>query len=148
MPLMHRDGSDTSLWRDFESLRRRMMGMFDGETPFAIAADWTPAVDVSETETEYKIHAALPAVKKEDVKVALENGALTIRGERRSRKEDRTEKRHRVEIEEGTFFRSFAMPSDADADKITARYHDGVLDVTVAKSAATKKSNGRTIAIQ
>lgn len=116
-------------WRDFDD---RLARFFEGGA--LTSADWTPSVDVSETETEYRIRASLPDVKKEDMKVSFDHGILSISGKRESRKEEKNEKLHRTEIASGTFFRSFSMPADADAEKIAAKYETGVLDVSIGKT--------------
>lgn len=133
-------------WKEFEDMRRRIAIPFGIGDVFS-TADWTPSVDVSETDTEYRIRAALPAVDKNDVTVTVENGSLVMRGERKARREEANERVHRVEIAQGSFYRSFAMPSDADADKVKAQYHDGMLDVTIHK-IPSKKPAGRKVAIQ
>src|SRR5512136_2175008 len=74
--------------------------------------EWAPSADISETDKEYVIRAELPAVKKEDVQVTLEQGMLTIKGERRQEKEDKNEKFHRVETFYGSFERSFSLPDN------------------------------------
>jgi HSP20 family protein len=149
MSLLRRNESGTAfdLWRDLDEMRKRFESLFMHGGDLFANADWTPSADISETETEYRVHAALPGVKKEDVKVTFENGALLLRGERKSRKEEKNEKRQRIEILQGTFFRAFPLPSDADAEKISARFNDGVLDVTVAKNGS-RKSEARTVTVQ
>jgi HSP20 family protein len=101
-------------------------------------ADWIPAVDVSETDGEYLVKAELPGMKKEDVKVSVMDGKLTLRGERRHQKEEKTEKLHRVERAYGSFMRSFTLPADVDDSKLAAEYSDGVLRIKLPKSAASK----------
>jgi HSP20 family protein len=101
-------------------------------------ADWVPALDVSENEHEYLIKAEIPEVKKEDVKVTVENGVLTFRGERRLDQEEKTRKYHRVERSYGSFLRSLAMPDDADPDKVAAEFKDGLLHIHLLKSEAKK----------
>ena len=101
-------------------------------------ADWTPLVDISEDGKEYLIKAELPEVKKDDVKVAVENGVLTISGERKSEKEEKNRKYHRIERAYGSFERSFIVPDDADADKVIAEFKDGVLRVHLPKSEKAK----------
>src|SRR6202007_2394960 len=76
--------------------------------------DWSPAVDISETDKEYLIRAALPAVKKEDVKVTYEDGVLTPSGERRQEEQQKDEKFHKGESSYGNFLRSFALPDVID----------------------------------
>ena len=77
-------------------------------------ADWTPTVDISETEAEYLIKAELPEVKKEDVKITVEDGVLTIKGERRRDTEEKAKKFHRIERSYGRFVRSFTLPDSVD----------------------------------
>lgn len=129
-------------WRDFDE---RLAKAFEGHA--LTTSDWTPSVDVSETETEYRIKASLPDVKKEDMKVTLENGVLSISGKRESRKEEKSEKFHRTEIATGSFFRSFSMPGDADAEKVNAKYENGLLDVTIGKTPP-KVAGGRQIQVR
>ncbi len=102
-------------------------------------ADWAPSVDISETDTAYLIKGEIPGVKKEDVKVTIENGMLTIQGERKQEKEEKGKKFHRVECSYGSFMRSFQMPDDADEDKVTAEFKDGMINVTLAKSAQAQQ---------
>ena len=75
-----------------------------------IVADWAPSVDISETDGEYQIKAEIPDVKKEDVKVTLEDGVLTIQGERKHEKEEKGKKFHRIERFYGSFVRTFSLP--------------------------------------
>ena len=97
-------------------------------------ADWIPTVDISETEGEYLIKAELPEVRKEDVKVTVENGVLTLQGERRQEKEEKGKRFHRVERSYGSFVRSFSLPESVDESAVKAEYKDGVLHVTLQKS--------------
>jgi HSP20 family protein len=109
--------------------------------------DWAPSVDISETGEEYLIRAALPAVKKDDVKVMVEDGMLTVSGERRQKEEQKDEKFHKVETYYGNFSRSFALPDAVDEAGIRAESKDGVLTIHVPKTKVeTKKPT--TIKIQ
>lgn len=101
-------------------------------------ADWAPLADVTEDEKEYIIKAELPDIKKEDVKVAVENGVLTISGERKFEKEEKKRKYHRVERAYGTFMRSFTLPDDANASNVKAEFKDGILTVHLPKSEHAK----------
>jgi len=101
-------------------------------------AEWTPAVDIEETDKEYRIKAELPEIKKEDVKVSIRDGVLTIEGERRQEKEEKGKRFHRVERSYGRFLRSFTLPADADEKGVRADFKDGVLNVHVARSAAAR----------
>ena len=100
--------------------------------------DWSPTADISETDKEYLIRAALPAVKKEDVKVSYENGVLTVSGERRQ-EEQKDEKFHRIESYDGNFLRSFALPDAIDEEAIRAESKEGVLTIHVPKAKAEAK---------
>jgi HSP20 family protein len=101
-------------------------------------ADWSPLADITEDDHEYLITAELPDVRKEDVKISVENGMLTISGERRFEKEEKRKKHHRIERSYGTFFRSFTLPSDANADKIKAKFKNGLLMVHLPKNEKVK----------
>lgn len=96
--------------------------------------DWVPEVDIIESDKEYLIKAELPEVKKEDVKVSVEKGVLTIQGERKQEKEEKGKKFHRIERSYGSFERSFTLPDDADEGKVSAEFKDGILSVHLAKS--------------
>jgi HSP20 family protein len=101
-------------------------------------ADWMPTVDISETESEYLIKAELPEVRKEDVKVTVENGVLTLQGERRQEKEEKGRRFHRVERSYGSFIRSFTLPESVDEGGVKAEYKDGVLALHLPKSEKVK----------
>ncbi len=101
-------------------------------------ADWAPTVDISETEAEYAIKAELPEVKKEDVKVTVEDGVLTLQGERKQEKEEKGKKYHRIERSYGRFVRSFTLPDSVDESKVKAEYTDGVLHLHLPKSEKAK----------
>ena len=113
----------------------------NGETPSLTVADWSPEVDISEDDHGYLLKADLPEMKKDDVRVTVEDGVLSVSGERKTEKEDHKKKFHRIERCYGTFRRSFTLPEDADSTKVTAEFRDGVLKVhlpttPVAKSKA------------
>src|SRR2546430_17024518 len=113
--------------------RRRTNGRDD-----ITLADWEPLADITEDDKEYIIKAELPDVKKEDVKVTVENGVLTIAGERKFEKEEKNKKYHRVERGYGTFMRSFTLPDDADANKIKAKFKNGLLKMHLPTSKHAK----------
>jgi HSP20 family protein len=103
-----------------------------------VVADWVPSVDVSETEGAYQIKAEIPDVKKEDVKVTLEEGVLTIQGERKQEKEEKGKRYHRVERSYGRFVRSFTLPDVVDEEKVKAEFKDGILNLALPKSEKAK----------
>jgi HSP20 family protein len=114
-----------------------------GEIHSLAVADWSPEVDISEDDQGYLLKADLPEMKKDDVRVTVEDGVLSVSGERKCQKEDQKKKFHRIERSFGTFRRSFTLTEDADSTKVTAEFRDGVLKVhlpttPVAKSKATQ----------
>ena len=135
-------------FRELDQTTRALDRMFDrpfltralrGQTEDSlVGVDWAPLVDIEETDKEFLIKAELPAVKKEDVKVALEDGVLTIQGERRQEKEEKDRKVHRIERSYGKFLRSFTVPREVDGTKVAAEFKDGVLFVHVPKTEAAK----------
>ena len=106
---------------------------------------WTPVANISETDAEYLIKAELPEVAREDVKVTIDDGVITIRGERRKEAEQKDEKVHRIESFYGSFARSFRLPEDADVAAIQAESRNGVLKVRVPKQPAAR---ARTVEVQ
>ena len=94
---------------------------------------WAPAVDITESDGEYLLKADLPAVRKEDVKVEILDGTISVQGERKQEKEEKGAKYHRVERAYGHFERTIALPSDVDAAKVSAEFKDGVLEVHIPK---------------
>lgn len=99
---------------------------------------WRPVADISETDQEYLVKAELPGVSKEDVKIALQDGVLTISGERKVEQEQTDENRIRIERFYGSFSRSFALPDNIDTANIRAESKDGVLLVHIPKKAPAK----------
>src|SRR5260370_31179884 len=129
-------------FKELEALHNSLSSLFarpqvprpEGQEEAMRVPEWTPLVDVSEDATEYLIKAELPEVKKEDVKITMEEGTLTIAGDRKYEKDANARKYHRVERAYGSFGRSFSMPDDASPGKVTAVFKDGVLSVHLAKS--------------
>jgi HSP20 family protein len=104
----------------------------------ASTRSWVPLADISESEKEYLIKCELPDVKKEDVKIAVADGVVTISGERKLEREDQSENAIRVESIYGAFTRSFVLPDNVDAEGIQAESKDGVLRIHIPK-VKTKK---------
>jgi HSP20 family protein len=97
-------------------------------------ADWAPTVDIAEDDKEYLIKAEIPEVDKKDVKVTVQEGVLTIQGERKQEKEENGRRFHRIERSYGSFVRSFSLPEDVAEDKVKAEFKDGVLFVHLPKA--------------
>lgn len=108
-------------------------------------ADWAPTVDISETDSEYLVKAEIPEVDKKDVKVTVQDGLLTIQGERKQEKEEKGKKFHRIERSYGTFMRTFDIPDGVDDQKLKAEFKDGMLVVHLPK---TEKVKTRTIEVK
>lgn len=96
--------------------------------------NFVPSIDISETEDQFLISAELPGMTKEDITISLENGRLSISGERNIESEENGKKYHRVETSYGSFERSFQLPDNVDEESISASYENGLLDISIQKS--------------
>jgi HSP20 family protein len=108
----------------------------EGES--GVSFEWSPPADISENDKEYLIRAELPGMKREDVKVTVGDGVLTIQGERRQKKEDKSERFHRVETRYGSFTRTFSLPDNVKSEAISCESKEGVLTVRIPKSEQKK----------
>jgi HSP20 family protein len=128
-------------WRTMEDWRHEMDRVFhpllqrDDDTSRVVGGDWVPAVDIKDEGNRYLIRADIPGVKPEDIEVTMENGVLTIRGERKFEESEEKENFKRVERSYGLFYRRFSLPENTDTEAIEATGKDGVLEVTIPKSA-------------
>jgi len=126
--------------RELDEFSNRLSGYFgqspllrhDGETGLAESL-WAPVVDITEDDKEYLLKAELPGLDKNEVKVAVEEGMLTISGERKKEREEKNKKIHRIERSYGNFIRSFALPDNADGTHIRAEFKNGILQVHLPK---------------
>jgi HSP20 family protein len=133
-------------FRELEHAQNRLARFFglaptrltNGEKEAMTLTEWAPAVDITEDDKEWLVKADLPEVKKENVKVTVEDGVLTITGERKLEKEEKNKKYHRVERSYGNFLRSFTLPDAADGTKVSADFKDGVLKVHLPKIEKAK----------
>ncbi len=142
-------------FKEMDDLQRRLASVFD-MAPYRLSSlttdhenitvpQWAPAVDIIEDDREYLIKVELPEVQKDDVRVTVEGGTLSISGERRVEKEEKSRKFHRVERFYGRFDRSFSIPDDADDSKVNAEFKDGVLRVHLTK---TEKARPKQIDVK
>jgi len=146
---MQRGSRGMTPWRPFwdtEDIERRFGELLGRPlTPFwrhmpSIEKEWMPAVDVYEKDDKFVVKAEIPGMKPEDVDVSVTDDMVTIKGEKKTESEVNDEDYYRCERTYGSFYRSIPLPSNVDADKIEASYDDGVLEVTVPKTAkATPK---------
>ena len=109
-------------------------------------ASWVPVADVWETPDAYRIDLDVPAVAAADVHVSVEDGVLLIKGERKRAERDEGDRNHRLERRYGQFSRRFRLPETADADGISARVTNGVLELTIAKAEEEKPRRVEVIA--
>ena len=117
-------------------LNRTLNDSFAG-TEDAFGA-WAPPVDIFEKNDHLVIRAEIPGAKPEDLDVRIENGVLSLHGERKREVDVDEKSSHRLERVYGSFTRSFSLPTTVDASKITATYKDGILEVSVPKAEAAK----------
>lgn len=145
----------TSRWDPLKEMAEleRGLGRFFGrapmttngeEEPLALAA-WEPLVDITEDEKEFLVKVELPEVKKEEVKVTVEEGVLRISGERKQEKEEKGKKFHRVERSYGSFLRAFTLPEGADGAKVNAEFKEGMLTVHLPK---TEQAKAKTVEVK
>jgi len=107
--------------------------------PFVSRRDtFAPATDIEETDKEYALTFELPGMKKDDIKVSVEDGVLTVSGEKKEKKEEKNKNLVRTEIQSGSFSRSFTLPKSVDVSNISADYKDGILTVTLQKREEAK----------
>lgn len=134
-------------FRDLATLRDRIERLFDDSfgrlgselgSEALEARTWAPAVDIVETENDIVLNADVPGVDPKDVDIQVENGMLTLKGERRFQSDVKEDNYRRVERVFGTFVRSFALPQTVDPDKVEANYRNGVLEVKLPKRAEAK----------
>lgn len=129
-----------SLDVDFDSFFDRFSpSLFRMEEPMGLT-DWNPAVDIREEPDHYLVKVDVPGVDPKDVNITLENGMLTISGERKEEKSAQDGHYHREERFHGSFYRRFSLPDAADAEKVSARSEKGVVEITIPRSKKTKAS--------
>lgn len=127
--------------RELNHLQRNLDRFFDDLTKrgdLTASKSWNPACEVRETDSEYVVRAEIPGIPKEQIKIELDQGVLTISGERKEEKNGADHKTHLSEVVYGSFVRSMSFPVKVDHDKVAASYDHGVLTVTLHKSESQK----------
>lgn len=139
-------------FKDFMTLRDRMNRMFEdmvdlskGEDRDIMKSTWAPAVDIFETENEVVLSVEVPGISEKEIEIKVEDGNLTLKGERKFEKEAKEENYHRIERSYGSFYRSFSLPSYVDQDKIKAEYENGVLSIHMPKKPELKPRKVRIL---
>jgi HSP20 family protein len=121
------------LQRDFDQLAARRMGLSGTDDNGNSVADYIPAVDVVEENERFVLRADLPGVDAKSISISMENGALSLTGERKAETSENANGMHRIERVTGRFYRRFSLPESADADNITAKSANGILEVVIPK---------------
>lgn len=132
-------------WGLLSQLQRELeRNVAEGSTA---TAEWSPAVDIKEDANKFVIHADIPGVKPEEIDINMENGVLTIKGEKKSESKTEKEGYKRVERTYGSFYRRFSLPDTANAEAISASSKHGVLEIVIPKREAVlpKKINVKTV---
>jgi HSP20 family protein len=131
-------------FRDVVSIQDEMNKLFDDffgrpiiRTEWSEGV-WNPSVDVSEDKDNVIIKAEMPGMNKDDVKISIQDGVLTLKGEKRQEKEEKDKNYHRIERNYGSFCRSFQLPTSVKSDKVKASYKDGVLSIALPKTEEVK----------
>lgn len=137
-------------WTGMTGLRKEVDRLFDRffesgwpETP--ALGDWEPTVDVTEDKDTVTVKAELPGVEQKDIGVSLQDGVLTIKGEKQAEKEEKDKRHHRVERSYGAFLRAIRLPAAVETGKVTATFKDGVVTITLPKAPEAK---GTTIPVK
>jgi HSP20 family protein len=139
-PTRELSGVPTDLW----NIQRNVHRLFDDFLRGGIQDDgskvslWTPAVDISEHDNEYRVRVELPGISKDDVKITIESNILTIRGEKKLERDVKEEDMHRMERVYGSFQRSFTLPTVVKENEINAVYKDGILTISLPKAEEAK----------
>ena len=136
-------------WSLFDQLQREFsmpMNRLDSDEHGSIAtANWSPAVDIKETDKAFTLLADIPGVDPEDIEVTMEKGVLTVKGELKSETKTEEENYKRVERRHGVFYRRFSLPDSADSQAIEAQSKNGVLKITIPKQEVAQS---RRISVQ
>ena len=121
------------LHQDLDQIAGRRFGFAGSDTNGSSVADWVPAVDIVEEKDRYVLRADVPGVKPEDIDVNMENGILTVSGARHGETTEESKGMRRVERVSGKFYRRFSLPDTADAEEISAKSTNGILEVVIPK---------------
>jgi HSP20 family protein len=119
--------------KEMEGVMERFFGEEAGNGMMAAARAWAPRVDVEETDKEILVKADLPGVDPKAIEVSVENGILTVRGEKKEEKEEKKKNYHRIERFAGSFYRAIPLPPGTDAEKVAATSANGVVTITIPK---------------
>ena len=127
-------------WSLLNQLQKELERAHEGEggEGSIVTAEWAPAVDIKEDADRFVLQADIPGVKPEDIDVSMEDGVLTIKGEKKTEAKTEEEGYKRVERTYGSFYRRFSLPDTADAESISAKSSNGVLEIVIPKRESVK----------
>lgn len=134
-----------AMQRDFDRFGHRRLGTDSRGSNGEVVTDWVPAIDVIEEKDGFVMRADVPGVRAEDIDVSMENGILSVSGKRHEETTDDGDGIHRIERISGRFYRRFSLPDTANAEAISARTKDGILEVVILKRPEVK---ARKIAVE
>ncbi len=144
MAIEKRREEELDIYRPFEEMQKvidKFFEEFPRIWPVTLSAEtFVPAVDISETDKSYEFEIELPGMKKEDVDIEIDDGVLTIRGEKREERKEEKKGYKKIERNYGKFERSFSLPSDIDEKNISAKFENGVLNISIPKSPESKSA--------
>jgi len=126
-------------------LETRFGELRDTDNSKVVTSQWAPAVDIKEEANKFVIYADVPGVQVEDIEITMDQGVLTVKGERKVEKDEENNGYRRIERAHGTFHRRFSLPDSADAERIQAKSKDGVLEIVIPKH---EKVQPRKITVQ
>ena len=126
------------LHRDLDQIAARRFGLANAEDNGHSIADWVPAVDIIEEKGQFVLRADLPGVKPDDIDVNMEDGVLSVSGQRINETSDDAEGVQRLERSSGKFYRRFSLPETANPEEISAKSENGILEVVIPKQARVK----------
>lgn len=132
-------------WTGLTSLRKEMERLFDrfweGDFPEVVpVGEWSPRLDLSETKDVLVVRAEIPGIEAKDVQISLQDQVLTIKGEKKQEKEEKDEHHYRMERSHGVFARSLRLPVLVEREKVTAKFKNGVLTITLPKGPSAKET--------
>lgn len=131
-------------WPDIVKEMEGMVKNFWNDFPFRegstdLDIEWTPRLDLIESENTYEVKTELPGLEKKDIDISLDRDVLVVKGEKKMEKKESDKHYHRLERRYGSFYRSIRLPGEVKEDKIDATFKDGVLTITLPKTEETKK---------
>lgn len=126
------------LQRDLDQMAGRRLALSGADDNGHSVADWVPAVDIVEEKDRFVLRADVPGVKPEDIDVNMENGILSVSGQRHEESREESQGVRRMERITGRFYRRFSLPDTANADAISAKSANGILEVTIPKQPEGK----------